>query len=253
MLLSFLFSSFLLSCLGNSTGEQRSPAASSSGDGCRVRPEAEAIWGVGEERASWRQRQSQVEGRGWTFLGCNYLPELAWAWLPSHHTPATFQLGPLLNPSDSSLPPQAQRHVNDLYEDLRDGHNLISLLEVLSGDTLVRGLLRLLLGAWWAMPLFPPELRRKQLKLLHRGSQCRAAAHQRLPPLPPTCGLLGTSSPAARCLHPCVAWPELGVRAAASLLLDPCMAGRRLWGGSCSCPLLPGPLARGWVPWGLDL
>jgi len=27
--------------------------------------------------------------------------------------------------------------VNDLYEDLRDGHNLISLLEVLSGDTLV--------------------------------------------------------------------------------------------------------------------
>uniref|UniRef100_A0A8C5S9B9 Calponin-homology (CH) domain-containing protein n=1 Tax=Laticauda laticaudata TaxID=8630 RepID=A0A8C5S9B9_LATLA len=29
-----------------------------------------------------------------------------------------------------------KRHVNDLYEDLRDGHNLISLLEVLSGDTL---------------------------------------------------------------------------------------------------------------------
>ncbi|XP_059338437.1 plectin isoform X2 [Ammospiza nelsoni] len=29
--------------------------------------------------------------------------------------------------------PEAQRHVNDLYEDLRDGHNLISLLEVLSG------------------------------------------------------------------------------------------------------------------------
>lgn len=27
--------------------------------------------------------------------------------------------------------------MNDLYEDLRDGHNLISLLEVLSGDTLV--------------------------------------------------------------------------------------------------------------------
>uniref|UniRef100_A0A8C5X8J7 Calponin-homology (CH) domain-containing protein n=1 Tax=Malurus cyaneus samueli TaxID=2593467 RepID=A0A8C5X8J7_9PASS len=31
-----------------------------------------------------------------------------------------------------------KRHVNDLYEDLRDGHNLISLLEVLSGDTLPR-------------------------------------------------------------------------------------------------------------------
>ncbi|KAF4087942.1 hypothetical protein AMELA_G00077330 [Ameiurus melas] len=33
---------------------------------------------------------------------------------------------------------KAQRHVTDLYEDLRDGHNLISLLEVLSGDTLSR-------------------------------------------------------------------------------------------------------------------
>ncbi|XP_048010070.1 plectin isoform X7 [Megalobrama amblycephala] len=33
---------------------------------------------------------------------------------------------------------ETQRHVNDLYEDLRDGHNLISLLEVLSGETLTR-------------------------------------------------------------------------------------------------------------------
>lgn len=37
-----------------------------------------------------------------------------------------------------ALSPQAQRHITDLYEDLRDGHNLISLLEVLSGDSLVR-------------------------------------------------------------------------------------------------------------------
>lgn len=35
------------------------------------------------------------------------------------------------------LPLQVRKHINDLYEDLRDGHNLISLLEVLSGDTLV--------------------------------------------------------------------------------------------------------------------
>uniref|UniRef100_A0ACB8GCX7 Uncharacterized protein n=1 Tax=Sphaerodactylus townsendi TaxID=933632 RepID=A0ACB8GCX7_9SAUR len=34
--------------------------------------------------------------------------------------------------------PEVRKHVNDLYEDLRDGHNLISLLEVLSGDTLPR-------------------------------------------------------------------------------------------------------------------
>ncbi|XP_077455021.1 plectin isoform X2 [Stigmatopora argus] len=33
---------------------------------------------------------------------------------------------------------KAQRHVSDLYEDLRDGHNLISLLEVLSGETMLR-------------------------------------------------------------------------------------------------------------------
>jgi len=33
---------------------------------------------------------------------------------------------------------QVRKHITDLYEDLRDGHNLISLLEVLSGVTLVR-------------------------------------------------------------------------------------------------------------------
>ncbi|XP_041105190.1 plectin-like isoform X2 [Polyodon spathula] len=33
---------------------------------------------------------------------------------------------------------KAQRHISDLYEDLRDGHNLISLLEVLSGESLPR-------------------------------------------------------------------------------------------------------------------
>ena len=37
----------------------------------------------------------------------------------------------------SSLSAQVRKHINDLYEDLRDGHNLISLLEVLSGDSLV--------------------------------------------------------------------------------------------------------------------
>lgn len=32
---------------------------------------------------------------------------------------------------------QASRRVDDLFEDLRDGHNLLSLLEVLSGERLV--------------------------------------------------------------------------------------------------------------------
>uniref|UniRef100_A0A8D0G5R0 Calponin-homology (CH) domain-containing protein n=1 Tax=Sphenodon punctatus TaxID=8508 RepID=A0A8D0G5R0_SPHPU len=33
---------------------------------------------------------------------------------------------------------KVRKHINDLYEDLRDGHNLISLLEVLSGVKLPR-------------------------------------------------------------------------------------------------------------------
>uniref|UniRef100_A0A3P9NKF4 Calponin-homology (CH) domain-containing protein n=1 Tax=Poecilia reticulata TaxID=8081 RepID=A0A3P9NKF4_POERE len=33
---------------------------------------------------------------------------------------------------------KVRKHITDLYEDLRDGHNLISLLEVLSGVTLPR-------------------------------------------------------------------------------------------------------------------
>lgn len=43
------------------------------------------------------------------------------------------------NPADCDFPLawQADRRIDDLYEDLRDGHNLISLLEVLSGETLV--------------------------------------------------------------------------------------------------------------------
>lgn len=36
---------------------------------------------------------------------------------------------------------QVRKHINDLYEDLRDGHNLISLLEVLSGIKLVSAFL----------------------------------------------------------------------------------------------------------------
>uniref|UniRef100_A0AAV2K7V9 Calponin-homology (CH) domain-containing protein n=1 Tax=Knipowitschia caucasica TaxID=637954 RepID=A0AAV2K7V9_KNICA len=33
---------------------------------------------------------------------------------------------------------KVRKHITDLYEDLRDGHNLISLLEVLSGVTLLQ-------------------------------------------------------------------------------------------------------------------
>ncbi|XP_071449100.1 microtubule-actin cross-linking factor 1, isoforms 1/2/3/4/5 isoform X30 [Hetaerina americana] len=44
----------------------------------------------------------------------------------------------LESPSSACCSPTASRHVNNLFEDLRDGHNLISLLEVLSAEHLPR-------------------------------------------------------------------------------------------------------------------
>uniref|UniRef100_A0A8C6XIL0 Plectin n=1 Tax=Naja naja TaxID=35670 RepID=A0A8C6XIL0_NAJNA len=79
----------------------------------------------------------------------------------------TSQLGPLLNPSGSSLPPQAQRHVNDLYEDLRDGHNLISLLEVLSGDTLPREKGRMRFHKLQNVQIALDYLKHRQVKLVN--------------------------------------------------------------------------------------
>lgn len=46
---------------------------------------------------------------------------------------------------------QASRHVGDLFEDLRDGYNLISLLEVLSGEHLVS--IPLETDNWRSVPL----------------------------------------------------------------------------------------------------
>ena len=48
----------------------------------------------------------------------------------------------------SFFPFQAGRNVRDLFEDLRDGHNLLSLLEVLSGEVLVRIILSCQLTFW---------------------------------------------------------------------------------------------------------
>ncbi|ENN74676.1 hypothetical protein YQE_08793, partial [Dendroctonus ponderosae] len=40
--------------------------------------------------------------------------------------------------NNSPCCPPARRNIRDLFEDLRDGHNLISLLEVLTGEQLPR-------------------------------------------------------------------------------------------------------------------
>uniref|UniRef100_A0A663NBB3 Microtubule actin crosslinking factor 1 n=1 Tax=Athene cunicularia TaxID=194338 RepID=A0A663NBB3_ATHCN len=54
---------------------------------------------------------------------------------------------------------KVRKHINDLYEDLRDGHNLISLLEVLSGVKL------------------PPAQR--SLRLVRAPAWCRASSEER--------------------------------------------------------------------------
>lgn len=53
---------------------------------------------------------------------------------------------------------QAGRHVNDLFEDLQDGHNLISLLEVLSGQHLPREKGRLRFHMLQNIQVSPPTL-----------------------------------------------------------------------------------------------
>nr|XP_055067799.1 plectin isoform X2 [Misgurnus anguillicaudatus] len=62
---------------------------------------------------------------------------------------------------------ETQRHVNDLYEDLRDGHNLISLLEVLSGETLPRERGRMRFHKLQNVQIALDFLKHRQVKLVN--------------------------------------------------------------------------------------
>ncbi|XP_023266265.1 plectin-like isoform X15 [Seriola lalandi dorsalis] len=62
---------------------------------------------------------------------------------------------------------EAQRHVTDLYEDLRDGHNLISLLEVLSGETLPREKGRMRFHKLQNVQIALDFLKHRQVKLVN--------------------------------------------------------------------------------------
>ncbi|NWR64291.1 DYST protein, partial [Bucorvus abyssinicus] len=62
---------------------------------------------------------------------------------------------------------QVRKHVNDLYEDLRDGHNLISLLEVLSGDTLPREKGRMRFHRLQNVQIALDYLKKRQVKLVN--------------------------------------------------------------------------------------
>ncbi|CAM9192396.1 unnamed protein product, partial [Lampetra planeri] len=60
-----------------------------------------------------------------------------------------------------------RKHINDLYEDLRDGHNLISLLEVLSGDMLPRERGRMRFHRLQNVQIALDYLKRRQVKLVN--------------------------------------------------------------------------------------
>ncbi|XP_066570676.1 plectin [Amia ocellicauda] len=62
---------------------------------------------------------------------------------------------------------KSQRHVSDLYEDLRDGHNLISLLEVLSGETLPREKGRMRFHKLQNVQIALDFLKHRQVKLVN--------------------------------------------------------------------------------------
>ncbi|KAL0964650.1 hypothetical protein UPYG_G00327030 [Umbra pygmaea] len=62
---------------------------------------------------------------------------------------------------------KVRKHVNDLYEDLRDGHNLISLLEVLSGESLPREKGRMRFHRLQNVQIALDYLKRRQVKLVN--------------------------------------------------------------------------------------
>uniref|UniRef100_A0A3Q3LE35 Microtubule actin crosslinking factor 1a n=1 Tax=Mastacembelus armatus TaxID=205130 RepID=A0A3Q3LE35_9TELE len=62
---------------------------------------------------------------------------------------------------------KVRKHITDLYEDLRDGHNLISLLEVLSGVTLPREKGRMRFHRLQNVQIALDFLRQRQVKLVN--------------------------------------------------------------------------------------
>lgn len=62
---------------------------------------------------------------------------------------------------------KVRKHINDLYEDLREGHNLISLLEVLSGVTLPREKGRMRFHRLQNVQIALDYLKQRQVKLVN--------------------------------------------------------------------------------------
>uniref|UniRef100_A0A8C0XVV6 Calponin-homology (CH) domain-containing protein n=1 Tax=Castor canadensis TaxID=51338 RepID=A0A8C0XVV6_CASCN len=62
---------------------------------------------------------------------------------------------------------KVRKHISDLYEDLRDGHNLISLLEVLSGIKLPREKGRMRFHRLQNVQIALDFLKQRQVRPLH--------------------------------------------------------------------------------------
>ncbi|KPJ14032.1 Dystonin [Papilio machaon] len=73
----------------------------------------------------------------------------------------------IVNNQPCCPPQQVNRHVNDLFEDLRDGLNLISLLEVLSGEHLPRERGRMRFHMLQNVQMALDFLRYKKIKLVN--------------------------------------------------------------------------------------
>ncbi|CAH1640598.1 unnamed protein product [Spodoptera littoralis] len=73
----------------------------------------------------------------------------------------------VINNQPCCPPQQVNRHVNDLFEDLRDGLNLISLLEVLSGEHLPRERGRMRFHMLQNVQMALDFLRYKKIKLVN--------------------------------------------------------------------------------------
>ncbi|KAG7301058.1 Microtubule-actin cross-linking factor 1-isoforms 1/2/3/5 [Plutella xylostella] len=73
----------------------------------------------------------------------------------------------VVNNQPCCAPSHVNRHVNDLFEDLRDGLNLISLLEVLSGEHLPRERGRMRFHMLQNVQMALDFLRYKKIKLVN--------------------------------------------------------------------------------------
>ncbi|XP_076226831.1 dystonin-like protein short stop isoform X35 [Nomia melanderi] len=120
-------------------------------------------WWTMERQDNWRANGPDPEHRSGSsqgFWGC-------WAmFIEAHDERDAIQKKTFTKWVNKHLK-KASRHVGDLFEDLRDGHNLISLLEVLSGEHLPRERGRMRFHMLQNVQMALDFLRYKKIKLVN--------------------------------------------------------------------------------------